>query len=133
MLPFLIFSPSCLQAQAPISNKLRILIGCYQLLSLVGLCFGVEWPDEYEGAQDAQLKGTSFAPFSFTCTLPCLGFTWYASYLISTLGPTALVAVFWAVHGLITRHQAVAGSLPELSQRGSPALASRFPIGEHLP
>lgn len=60
-------------------------------------------PDEYSDQDESAAKGTSFAPFSFACTLPCTNHTWYAAYLIATLSPTAVIAMACVVSALATR------------------------------
>jgi len=50
------------------------------------------------------------------CTLPCAGQTWYASFLVGTLGPTVLVAAATAVRLLATRLHTYKASRATLAQ-----------------
>ena len=100
--------------QAVISPKLKIVWSMLQMLTLLGICFGVQWPAQYEEVVRAVEEGVNLN-FLKLVTVSCWQeWTWHHTLLLRTVAPSALyllcmgfVALAWlakAVQALPRRH-----------------------------
>ena len=76
--------------QQSMSTKSKIVISSYQVLALVGVHFGIVWPNSYSETTNRFDMIVNVNPLTHTCLLECLGLNWYARFLGATLTPTVL-------------------------------------------
>ena len=85
--------------QVVFSPKLKIVWSMLQMLALLGICFGVQWPAQYEEVVRAVEEGVNLN-FLKLVTVSCWEeWTWHQTLLLRTLAPTALIAVLVGVVG----------------------------------
>ena len=76
-----------------VSPKLKIVWSMLQMLTLLGICFGVQWPAQYEEVVRAVEEGVNLN-FLKLVTVSCWEeWTWHQTLLLRTLAPTALIVV----------------------------------------
>jgi hypothetical protein len=84
-----------------LSAKSKILWSMLQMLSLLGICFGVDWPPNYE-AVVADTKDVINLNFLRVVAVSCFQrWTWHETLLLRTLAPTALVVTLLLLSGLL--------------------------------
>ena len=76
--------------QTVFSPKLKIVWSMLQMLALLGICFGVQWPAQYEEVVRAVEEGVNLN-FIKLVTVSCWQeWTWHHTLLLRTLAPSAL-------------------------------------------
>ena len=86
--------------QAVISPKLKIVWSMLQMLTLLGICFGVQWPAQYEEVVRAVEEGVNLN-FLKLVTVSCWQeWTWHHTLLLRTLAPSALILLLMGVVSL---------------------------------
>ena len=76
--------------QAVIRPKLKIVWSMLQMLTLLGICFGVQWPAQYEEVVRAVEEGVNLN-FLKLVTVSCWQeWTWHHTLVLRTVVPTAL-------------------------------------------
>ena len=86
--------------QVVFSPKLKIVWSMLQMLTLLGICFGVQWPAQYEEVVRAVEEGVNLN-FLKLVTVSCWQeWTWHHTLLLRTLAPSALIAVLMGVVAL---------------------------------
>ena len=74
--------------------KVSLTVAFLQILGIFGLCFQVDWPDEYEVVVrdvNALMNLNPIGPVSAACVFPGFRWTWHHTLLLKTAGTTAAV------------------------------------------
>ena len=74
--------------------KVSLTVAFLQILGIFGLCFQVDWPDEYEVVVrdvNALMNLNPIGPVSAACVFPRFRWTWHHTLLLKTAGTTAVV------------------------------------------
>ena len=80
-----------------VAPKVKIVWSMLQMLTLLGICFGVQWPAQYEEVVRAVEEGVNLN-FLKLVTVSCWQeWTWHHTLWLRTLAPTALIALLMAV------------------------------------
>ena len=79
------------------SPKVKIVWSMLQMLTLLGICFGVQWPAQYEEVVRAVEEGVNLN-FLKLVTVSCWQeWTWHHTLLLRTLAPSALILLLMGV------------------------------------
>ncbi len=75
-----------------LKSKFKTLVGTLQMLSLLGLCFEVDWPEEYDDVVSEVAVATNFNPIGPISVSCLIEWSWYDTLLLTTLAPICVIA-----------------------------------------
>ena len=80
-----------------VAPKVKIVWSMLQMLSLLGICFGVQWPAQYEQVVDEVSEAVNLNVLNLVNVGCFQRWTYHSTLLLRTLAPTAAVVLFSAV------------------------------------
>ena len=85
--------------------KAKVLFSFFQVLGILGLCFGINWPDDYEEVMRDVNAITNLNPIGPIAASCALGFHWnfHHTLLLKTAATTGGVVILWIIDGGLRR------------------------------